>query len=675
MAFFAATTAITIANPAYAQATPFVCDGNIYQVASGQLRVYDPLTSTYTDVGTAQGSYNAVGYNVLDNFAYGILGGTLVRIRSDGSVETLFPGIGGSSSGDMDDVGNLWVRTSNIREYNRINVTTGAVTTVSFTGPIDGNSDFIFIRQGGVPFIVAVHSGTIQRLNLDTNVAEIISASGLPGGGYGAQWTDSTGRIFAFRNADGSVYEIFDAFSATPSAVLVGTGVGNSSNDGFSCPTAPFPNLQPIAQDDDFTAAFGAQATGNLLADNGNGTDNDPEGTTLTVNTTPITPPSNGNVTIAANGDFTYTPNTGFFGVETFTYQITDSAGVTDSATVTINIPAPPIDLITTKVLTSSDTNPAVGDTVTFTITVENNGPAPATGVSLTDQLPAGMTATANNGNVSQGSYASATGVWTIGTLATGASVTLTIEGTVDSSQGGSTIQNTTTVASGAQSDPTTTGDDLTESITVDNTIVATNDDFSSTLAASTGATTASIFANDTLNAATFAQSAVTPTITDNDGLTGLVLNADGTFTVPNGTAPGTYNVQYQLCDASDASVCSTATAIITVAPTADLILTLTNTPGVNAEVDQSSDTVTFGNVTTYTLTVTNNGPDAITGAVATAAITSGLTCNAADAITITGSGAPSGSFTIGDLTGAGVTLGTLNNGDSTVITYNCTVS
>ena len=67
--------------------------------------------------------------------------------------------------------------------------------------------------------------------------------------------------------------------------------------------------------------------------------------------------------------------------------------------------------------------------------------------VSLADLLPAGLTATAVNGTVTQGSYDPATGIFTIGSLASGATATLTLEGTVDVGEGGNTITNVTTAA------------------------------------------------------------------------------------------------------------------------------------------------------------------------------------------------------------------------------------
>ncbi len=65
------------------------------------------------------------------------------------------------------------------------------------------------------------------------------------------------------------------------------------------------------------------------------------------------------------------------------------------------------------------------GDTVVFTLDVVNNGPDDAPGVAVTDLLPAGFTYLTDNGG---GSYASGSGVWTVGTLAPSGTAQLTID-------------------------------------------------------------------------------------------------------------------------------------------------------------------------------------------------------------------------------------------------------
>ena len=102
----------------------------------------------------------------------------------------------------------------------------------------------------------------------------------------------------------------------------------------------------------------------------------------------------------------------------------------------------------------------------------------------------------------------------------------------------------------------------------------------------------------------------------------------------------------------------------VTILRTAELAMVKTN----------SASNVVSGSTTTYTLTVTNNGSDSVTGAVVTDTPGAGLNCPAANAVTITGSGIPAGSFTVANLTGAGITLGTLNVGQSAVLTFTCNV-
>ena len=113
----------------------------------------------------------------------------------------------------------------------------------------------------------------------------------------------------------------------------------------------------------------------------------------------------------------------------------------------------------------------------------------------------------------------------------------------------------------------------------------------------------------------------------------------------------------------------------LSIMPSADLEIFKTNTPGVNGNSDQTSDTVTSGNTVIYTIIVTNNGPDSVTGAVVTDNPSSGLSCNGSNSITLSGDGVPAGTFTIADLIGSGITLDQLDNGQSTTLTYSCLVN
>jgi uncharacterized repeat protein (TIGR01451 family) len=107
------------------------------------------------------------------------------------------------------------------------------------------------------------------------------------------------------------------------------------------------------------------------------------------------------------------------------------------------------------------------------------------------------------------------------------------------------------------------------------------------------------------------------------------------------------------------------ATASVLVSPSANLSIVKSN--GVSSVVS--------GSTITYSLLVTNNGPDSTTGAVVTDLPGAGINCPVGNPVTITGSGIPAGSFTVANLTGAGITLATLANGQSATLTYACQVN
>ncbi len=92
---------------------------------------------------------------------------------------------------------------------------------------------------------------------------------------------------------------------------------------------------------------------------------------------------------------------------------------------------------------------PNVGDTVTFTVTVTNNGPDPATGVEITDQIPLGLQVTGFT--PSAGTFDPASGRWRIGAMPVGFSATLQITARVVAA---GTLTNVAVKTGGDQIDP-----------------------------------------------------------------------------------------------------------------------------------------------------------------------------------------------------------------------------
>ena len=148
-----------------------------------------------------------------------------------------------------------------------------------------------------------------------------------------------------------------------------------------------------------------------------------------------------------ATGGNTNVPCTGSFGdakgLDLWTYY------PSEQLTSTLNIVPPGVyaDIAVDK--TVSNAKPIIGDDVTYTITAHNNGPADATGVTVTDVLPNGLVYVSATATV--GTYDPAGGLWTIGALADGATATLHI--TVRTEALGA-IVNTATKSAVTQTDP-----------------------------------------------------------------------------------------------------------------------------------------------------------------------------------------------------------------------------
>ncbi len=133
-------------------------------------------------------------------------------------------------------------------------------------------------------------------------------------------------------NGDGTItYTPDPNYSGTDNfTYTISDGNGGTATATVTVNVTPV-NDAPVAIDD---AAFTGPGTPVVIPVLGNDTDAD--GDPLTVAS--ATAPTNGTVTINPDGTITYTPNTGYSGIDTFTYVVSDGNGSTSTATVTVEV-------------------------------------------------------------------------------------------------------------------------------------------------------------------------------------------------------------------------------------------------------------------------------------------------------------------------------------------------
>lgn len=135
-------------------------------------------------------------------------------------------------------------------------------------------------------------------------------------------------------------------------------------------------------------------------------------------------------------------------GTATYTYSPPDGrtlSGTAASNTLTLPVSLPNV----TAVKSVSVTDVAVGETLTYTSVITNNGTEPVTNVSLTDILPSGatfVTGSVTVGGTPNTSANPATGI-SVGTIATGGSITVTLQAQVTSLPASAQLINQSKVA------------------------------------------------------------------------------------------------------------------------------------------------------------------------------------------------------------------------------------
>lgn len=135
-------------------------------------------------------------------------------------------------------------------------------------------------------------------------------------------------------NTDGTLTYIPDAdFFGTDSFTYTVTDnlKGGTDTATVTVTVTPVDGDAPVAVDDTASTDTDAAVTIDVISN-----DVDPDGGVITV--TSADGATNGTIVINGDGSVTYTPDAGFEGTDSFDYTITDSDGLTDTATVNIDV-------------------------------------------------------------------------------------------------------------------------------------------------------------------------------------------------------------------------------------------------------------------------------------------------------------------------------------------------
>jgi subtilisin-like proprotein convertase family protein len=239
--------------------------------------------------------------------------------------------------------------------FKTITPTTGITSTVMFNGTGSGPVNDLEVRisklrhtwVGDLVMTLRSPAGTTVTLMnrpgagnegasgddftdlvLDDDAAtpiDSIPATNPPGGYTGRFRPD--GRLSDFDGQDRQgtwTLTVIDAFAGDDSGTLYSWGLRPSG-------APPCPNRAPFAADDAYSVAGGQALSGGSVLAN----DSDPDGDAISA--VKASDPAHGTVALAADGSFTYTPQPGFSGSDSFTYRSRDSHALA-STTATVGI-------------------------------------------------------------------------------------------------------------------------------------------------------------------------------------------------------------------------------------------------------------------------------------------------------------------------------------------------
>ncbi len=213
----------------------------------------------------------------------------------------------------------------------------------SFTDA-SGSTIYTFDDRGNATQDTRVIAGTTYTVSYSYDLLDQVTSTTYPSGRVVDTPRDALGRVLTVDHTLASVTEyLVDATQFDGRGALSALNYGNGTFQTRSYDAAgrinnitltDSHNGAPVAYSDTAATHIGQDVAIDVIAN-----DRDINGDTLTVSN--VTLPTNGTVTINGDQTITYSPSGSTDYVDSFTYQVSDGAGPSNFATVTVNITDP----------------------------------------------------------------------------------------------------------------------------------------------------------------------------------------------------------------------------------------------------------------------------------------------------------------------------------------------
>ena len=243
------------------------CDTRAFLFQSTPTDIFsiDLVTGGSTQVGTdvSPVNINAVGYNPLDNYIYGMdsaaTGTGLIRVGSDFTVQTLgfptgLPTTVGFNLGEFDNNGHYWVNSGATGNVYEVDMRPGSATyfqvvssrAINAIAGFSGGADWAYNPVDGFLYRTPTNA-TTGRLHLfrydrasgvQTNLGAIAGIAADATVATGANYSDAAGFVYGSDNTSGRIFRVN---TTTIAGSVLSTGPLSGTNDGARCFNAQVP--------------------------------------------------------------------------------------------------------------------------------------------------------------------------------------------------------------------------------------------------------------------------------------------------------------------------------------------------------------------------------------------------------------------------------------------------